>query len=585
MTTPSRIRLSLVSSITITGMVALVAFSILRGMDAEVRRMTALSEIADKTRALQILTASFREGSARSDNGQIGEILRSLDGLLRNMSPRAPREEVLTEQLRKGYREIGLLIEQWFASRRAPGSLESERRDVLASQIWMKAQFISDDTRRLKDISQSRILTAQQRTGITLVVLIVLLALTNGVIYLLSVGSIVRAQRALLENQQRLRESQNSLSKELDRMSRLHEISSRLAMSSDIQSLLKEILAAAADFTGTDKGNIQLLNPKTSKLRIAVHQGLGKRLLEHFAEHAWGASSDEALDRCQRVIVEDVSKAPGVQGTVELEIALEDGVRAIQSMPIVARDGRFLGVLNNHFRAPHRPSETDLRYVDLLARMAADLIEGKQAEDALRESEQRLAGIISSAMDAVIAVDDAQGIILFNPAAERVFRCPASRAVGQSLDQFMPARFRETHRGHIDNFGKTGATSRRMGALGALSGIRADGEEFPIEAAISHMEAGGRKLFTVILRDITERKRAEEELHDAHRFSSARLNCKRPSPSWKAGLIASLTICGRLCAPWKVSPFFSAASAIRTSVSKAKTTSAASLPPPSGWTA
>jgi len=146
-----------------------------------------------------------------------------------------------------------------------------------------------------------------------------------------------------------------------------------------------------------------------------------------------------------------------------------------------------------------------------------DLTPLQRAEAAGRESEQRLAGIIQSAMDAVIAVDDTQRIVLFNPAAEQMFRCPSARALGQPLDQFIPARFREGHRAHVENFGKTGATSRRMGALGALSGIRADGEEFPIEASISHMEAGGRKLFTVILRDITERKEVEEKLRDAQR--------------------------------------------------------------------
>jgi two-component system sensor kinase len=115
-------------------------------------------------------------------------------------------------------------------------------------------------------------------------------------------------------------------------------------------------------------------------------------------------------------------------------------------------------------------------------------------------------------MDAVIAVDARQRIVLFNPAAEQMFGCLAREACGQSIDRFIPGRFREAHRRHIENFGNTGATNRRMGALGMLSGIRADGEEFPIEASISHMEVGGQKLFTVILRDITERKQAQDEL-------------------------------------------------------------------------
>jgi PAS domain S-box-containing protein len=140
----------------------------------------------------------------------------------------------------------------------------------------------------------------------------------------------------------------------------------------------------------------------------------------------------------------------------------------------------------------------------------------KQVEEALRESAARLSGLVNSAMDAVIAVDEAQRIVLFNPAAEKMFCITEAEALRSSLDRFIPARLREAHRGHIQKFGQTGVTARRMGALGALSGLRANGEEFPIEASISQMEVDGRKLFTVILRDITERKKTEGQLQQAH---------------------------------------------------------------------
>ena len=140
-----------------------------------------------------------------------------------------------------------------------------------------------------------------------------------------------------------------------------------------------------------------------------------------------------------------------------------------------------------------------------------DVTDRKLVEMALRESETRVAGLIDSAMDAVIAVDAEQCIVLFNPAAERMFGCAASDVLGTSIDRFIPTSLRATHRQHIEKFGRTGATSRRMGALGALSGVRASGDEFPIEASISHLTVGGQQLFTVILRDITERKLAEAE--------------------------------------------------------------------------
>ncbi len=131
-----------------------------------------------------------------------------------------------------------------------------------------------------------------------------------------------------------------------------------------------------------------------------------------------------------------------------------------------------------------------------------------RAEESLRESEERLVGIVSSAMDAIITVDEDQRIVLFNEAAERMFGCPAAEALGQPFNRFIPERFRDAHTELVRRFGETGGASRAMRSLTAL---RADGAEFPIEAAISKVEVGGRKLYTLIHRDITERKQAEAE--------------------------------------------------------------------------
>ncbi len=136
----------------------------------------------------------------------------------------------------------------------------------------------------------------------------------------------------------------------------------------------------------------------------------------------------------------------------------------------------------------------------------------RQAEQGARDAQERLSGLINSAMDAVISVDPRQQIVMFNPAAEKMFGCAASEALGNSLDRFIPARFREVHRQHIEHFGQTGVTNRTMFRPGTLWGQRHNGEEFPIEATISQVETGGQKLFTVILRDITERKEAESKL-------------------------------------------------------------------------
>ncbi len=143
-----------------------------------------------------------------------------------------------------------------------------------------------------------------------------------------------------------------------------------------------------------------------------------------------------------------------------------------------------------------------------------------QIAASLRLSEAKLAGILASAMDAIITVDENQRVVLFNAAAEKMFRCPADEALGESLDRFLPERFRVAHREHVHVFGETHVTRRTMGKARPLFGLRSDGEEFPLEASISQIDADGHKLFTAIIRDITDKKRLESQFLRAQRMES-----------------------------------------------------------------
>lgn len=135
-----------------------------------------------------------------------------------------------------------------------------------------------------------------------------------------------------------------------------------------------------------------------------------------------------------------------------------------------------------------------------------------QARTAVDESQARLAVVMDSAMDAIITVDEDHCIVLFNRAAEAAFRCDREDVLGANLDRFLPARFRAAHAGHIGRFGATGVTNRSMGDTTTLWALRDDGVEFPIEASISQASEGGRRYFTVILRDVTKRKQYEDAL-------------------------------------------------------------------------
>src|SRR5439155_686513 len=152
----------------------------------------------------------------------------------------------------------------------------------------------------------------------------------------------------------------------------------------------------------------------------------------------------------------------------------------------------------------------------------------RASHEALRNVEARVSGIVESAMDPILTVDERQRILVFNAAAEHVFRWPRAAVLGEPLDKLLPERFRQGHRARIEHFGRTGSTSRRMGGQNVLMALRADGEEFPIDASISKVSEGDGKFYTVILRDVSARvvaeealRRSKEELHElasaAHR--------------------------------------------------------------------
>lgn len=131
-----------------------------------------------------------------------------------------------------------------------------------------------------------------------------------------------------------------------------------------------------------------------------------------------------------------------------------------------------------------------------------------QADDA----STRLTGLLDLASDAILTIDSRQRIVQFNRAAERIFGRSSEQMLGQPLDSLIPAQFQLAHRDHVKRFGTTGVTSRHLGGTTEVHGVRANGEQFPLDASISQIDTLDGKLFTVILRDISERIRSQDEL-------------------------------------------------------------------------
>lgn len=134
----------------------------------------------------------------------------------------------------------------------------------------------------------------------------------------------------------------------------------------------------------------------------------------------------------------------------------------------------------------------------------------------------QLDGIVMSAMDAIVTIDEQHGIVLFNPAAERLFGYAAADVIGCPLSKLLPPRFHAAHGQQIADFSASGSIARRMGNLGTVLACRADGTEFSVEVAISHFIADNRVHYSAIIRDVTERTlllaqlRASEERERLH---------------------------------------------------------------------
>jgi PAS domain S-box-containing protein len=140
-----------------------------------------------------------------------------------------------------------------------------------------------------------------------------------------------------------------------------------------------------------------------------------------------------------------------------------------------------------------------------------DITARKQAEEAHHLSEARFAGIVSLSADAIFSIDDQQRITLFNDGAEKIFGYSSEEAIGASLDILIPERFRAEQRAYLESFAAAPETARAAGGARTIRALRKSGEEFPADAAISKLEVGGKRLFTVSLRDVTEQQRRESE--------------------------------------------------------------------------
>lgn len=201
-----------------------------------------------------------------------------------------------------------------------------------------------------------------------------------------------------------------------------------------LETALTEIIDAAIGISSADFGNIQLLDPTTSELKIAAQRGFPKWWLEFWDRVSRGRGAcGTALEVGRRVIVEDVEDSPSFADPRALDSQRRAGVRGVQSTPMFTRSGRPLGIFSTHYKASYRPDERSLLLLDLLARHASDLIERALADQARAESEDKYATIFRMSPFAIALTKMPEGVLVdANDVFLTLFEYTREEVIGKS---------------------------------------------------------------------------------------------------------------------------------------------------------
>jgi PAS domain S-box-containing protein len=313
-------------------------------------------------------------------------------------------------------------------------------------------------------------------------------------------------------------EREKQTAAELDAMVRLQEVGMRcLQTGEDVKEPLSAVLDAAIFLTQADKGSIQLLDHSLRGLRLVAQLGFENRFLDLFALVTKQATSCRAaMERRERVIVEDMLESEIFVGTPELQVLLDAGVRAVQSTPFLSSSGKLLGMVSTYYATPHRPRERELRLMDLLARQTADYLERKQAEEALAATSAQLRRFLEAAPTGLLRCSRDLRYLSANSAYAEIAGLPLEQIVGRRIIDVIGRDAWETLRPHIERV--------------------QNGERVEFETLVSYAAAGPRHVHVVgmpekdgedvvgwvgAVTDISEFKRIERQLQDVEKMAAA----------------------------------------------------------------
>ncbi len=289
----------------------------------------------------------------------------------------------------------------------------------------------------------------------------------------------------------------------------LRETAETLSQSLDLNEVLDHILASAQHVIMHDASDIAL-GEDDDRLAVARHRGFEERGLADWISQwrftvADTPTSKKMAQRKTPLIISDTRNHDSWVEVPEL-----DWVRSFMAMPIRVRD-EFVGTINLLSSVPHHFLPEHRVPLQAFANQAAVAIGNARLFEELHASEARFRGLVNTAPDAIVSVDAWGHIVLANAQTEKMFGYPKDELQGQPIEMLLPERFHQIHVGHRDKYIADPHT-RPMGSDLDLAGRCKDGSEFPVEISLSPLETTDGVLVTSIIRDVTKRKQAEEEL-------------------------------------------------------------------------
>lgn len=210
------------------------------------------------------------------------------------------------------------------------------------------------------------------------------------------------------------------------------------------------------------------------------------------------------------IVVSDLGSERRFDGAHLLhECGLASGVSVV-----IAGQSRPYGVLAIHTNRPREFTMDDVHFLRAAANILAAAVKQRHAEQELRDGAERMRAVVTTLVDGVITIDQRGSIDSLNPAAERLFGYTAGELAGRNVNVLMPEPYQSEHDAYLANYLRTGK-AQIIGIGREVVGRRKDGTVFPMELAVSELQVGGCRMFTGVVRDITERRRLEREILEA----------------------------------------------------------------------